>query len=60
LRGRRVDRVSFLDPSVPAWFEALVDPSSGRTFDLRMTAAAHFMRESYSSFDRPLGIAPPG
>jgi hypothetical protein len=57
--GKQVDVVSFLDPSVPAWFTIRVDPETGRTLDLGMTAAAHFMTERYSGFDEPLEIVPP-
>jgi copper transport protein len=57
--GKPVDVVSFLDPTVPAWFTIRVDPETGRTLRLRMAAAAHFMSERYTGFDEPLEIRPP-
>jgi copper transport protein len=59
LRGRPVLVVAFLDPSGPAWFTIRVEPRTGRTLDVRMTAAAHFMRLRYSGFDAPAEIRPP-
>jgi copper transport protein len=59
LGGRRVLVVSFLDPVGPAWFTIQVEPRTGRTLDVRMTAAAHFMHERYSGFDAPVEIRPP-
>jgi copper transport protein len=59
LDGKSVHVVSFLDPTVPAWFTLRVDPDTGRTLAIRMTAAAHFMSERYSGFDEPLEIRPP-
>lgn len=52
--------VSFLDPTLPAWFTVRLDRRTLRTLDLRMTAGAHFMHHVYSGFDRPLRIEPPG
>jgi copper transport protein len=57
--GRPVWRVSFVDPSVPAWYTASIDKASHRTLALQMTAPAHFMRHAYSGFDASLEIAPP-
>jgi hypothetical protein len=57
--GRPVWVVSFVNPSVPAWFTAWIDRSNYRTLRLRMTAASHFMFHRYLEFDRPLGIKPP-
>ena len=57
--GRHVWRISFVDPSVPAWYTASVDKQTYRTLALRMTAPAHFMRHVYSGFDAPLSIVPP-
>ena len=57
--GRSVARVSFFDPSTPAWFEASIDPESGRTLTLDMTAAGHFMHHVYGPFDAPFRLAPP-
>ena len=57
--GRRARLVSFFDPSLPAWFELAVDPRMALPLELKMTAAAHFMRHRYSDFNRPLKIEPP-
>jgi copper transport protein len=58
-RGHPVWLLSFLDPTIPAWFEIAVDRRTLRTLDAHMTAAAHFMHDRYSSFDAPLRIRPP-
>jgi hypothetical protein len=57
--GRPVWRISFVDPSVPAWYTASIDKRTRRTLELEMTAPAHFMRHVYSGFDVPLAIEPP-
>jgi hypothetical protein len=57
--GRPVWRVSFVDRSIPAWYTIAVDRRTGRTLELEMTAAGHFMRHVYSGFDEPLSIVPP-
>ena len=57
--GRPVWRISFVDPTVPAWYTASIDKQTYRTLALEMTAAAHFMRHAYSGFDEPVSIAPP-
>jgi len=57
--GRPVWIVSFVTPSVPAWFTAWIDKRSNRTLQLRMTAAAHFMFHRYTEFNGPLKIVPP-
>ena len=57
--GRPVSIVSFVDPTIPAWFTAWIDPSSYRTLRLRMTAAGHFMYHRYLQFNGPLRIVPP-
>ena len=51
--------VSWVDPSVPAWFTATFDRATSRPIDLQMTAAAHFMRQRYVAYDAPIRIAPP-
>lgn len=51
--------VSFFDPRTPAWFEATVEKRTGRTLELRMFAAAHFMHDVYRSFNRAPAIKPP-
>jgi hypothetical protein len=59
LGGRPVWLVSFLNPTIPAWFTAWIDRDSYRTLQLRMTAAAHFMFHRYVAFNRLLRIEPP-
>jgi hypothetical protein len=59
MRGRDVWRVSFFDPRTPGWFVAAIDKRSYRTLDVRMTAAAHFMHDSYGSFNTSIKIGPP-
>jgi hypothetical protein len=51
--------LSWLDPGVPSWFTATFDRKTALPVELRMTAAAHFMRHRYVAFNRPLTIAPP-
>lgn len=57
--SHRVFRVSFFDPVTPAWFQASIDRASGRTLELEMTAASHFMHDVYGPFDAPLRLTPP-
>jgi hypothetical protein len=57
--GKPVWVVSFFDPVTPAWFEARVEKSTGRTLVLDMTAAAHFMHHLYGPFDAPFELHPP-
>jgi copper transport protein len=52
-------RIAFLDPSVPAWFDVRLDPRTALPTHVRMVAAAHFMTDRYSRFDRPVRISPP-
>jgi hypothetical protein len=59
LRGRPVWRVSFFDPRTPGWFLIAIDKGSYRTLDVRMTATAHFMHDSYRGFNSPITIVPP-
>jgi hypothetical protein len=59
LHGRPVWIVSFVTPSVPAWFTAWIDKRDYRTLQLKMTAAAHFMFHRYTQFNAPLRIRPP-
>lgn len=51
--------VTLLDPQIPAWFELRVDKRTLRPTEVRMIAAAHFMRDRYSRYDEPLAIRPP-
>jgi hypothetical protein len=57
--SQRVTRVSFFDPSTPAWFEAAIDPQTGRTLELDMTAASHFMHDVYGPFNAPFELQAP-
>jgi len=57
--GSRAWVVSFFDPVTPAWFEARVEKSTGRTLVLDMTAVAHFMHHLYGPFDAPFELHPP-
>jgi hypothetical protein len=57
--GRRVDIVSFYDPTVPAWYEAELDRQTELPLWLRMTAAAHFMTHRFGGFNAPITILPP-
>jgi hypothetical protein len=59
LRGRPAWIVSFATPAVPAWFTIWIDKQTHRTLELRMTAAAHFMRHRYGPFDGRLSVEPP-
>jgi copper transport protein len=52
-------RIAFLDPSLPAWFDVTVDVRTALPTHVRMIAAAHFMTDRYSRFDRPVRISPP-
>lgn len=51
--------VAWVNPTIPAWFEATFDARTARPVELRMTAAAHFMHHRYVAFDRPARIVPP-
>ena len=57
--GRAVWRVSFLDPTTPAWFEASIDKRTYRTLQLDMIAASHFMHDVYGPFNSSVDLAPP-
>ena len=60
LRNRKTWVVSFLDDAeLPTWFTIWIEQSTGRTLEVQMTTAAHFMRQRYRSFDEPLRIEPP-
>src|SRR5262249_27452297 len=51
--------VSFVDPTVPAYFTMTIDARTLRPRVLRMTAAAHFMTDRYRGFNEPRAIRPP-
>jgi hypothetical protein len=57
--GRQAWRISFFDPSTPAWFTVAIDRQTFRTLDSRMTATAHFMHDVYGSFNATPAIRPP-
>jgi hypothetical protein len=59
VRGRPAWRVSFYDAGTPGWFTVLVDKTSLRIYQVRMTATAHFMRDDYRSFNTTPAIVPP-
>ena len=59
LEGHSVWTVSFFDPTTPAWFEAEIDKQSGRTLELWMTAASHFMHHLYGPFNAAIELKPP-
>jgi hypothetical protein len=59
VRGRPAWRVSFYDPGTPGWFTVLVDKTSLRIYQVRMTATAHFMLDDYGSFNTTPAILPP-
>jgi hypothetical protein len=54
-----VVRVSFVDPATPAWYTVSADRRTSRVRRIEMVAPAHFMRDTYHSYDTPSGIAPP-
>jgi hypothetical protein len=59
LGGRTVEIVSFFDPVTPAWFRVAIQPGTLHTLDLSMDATAHFMHDTYFSFDAAPPIVPP-
>lgn len=59
VHGRPAWRISFYDPGTPGWFTILVDKATMHTVDIRMTAIAHFMHDTYGPFNAPISIKPP-
>jgi hypothetical protein len=57
--GRKLVRVSFLDPSTPAWFTVTAEARTNAVRRIDMVAPAHFMRDVYVTPRRPLEIRPP-
>jgi hypothetical protein len=57
-KGSRVT-VSWLDPEVPAWYTSTFERRTALPRELRMTAAAHFMRHRYVAYNRSIKIEPP-
>jgi hypothetical protein len=59
VHGRPAWKISFFDPVTPGWFTILVDKATMHTVDVRMTAIAHFMHDTYGPFNVPISIVPP-
>jgi hypothetical protein len=57
--GKLVERVSFLDPRLPAWYTVSADPKTHDVVRIDMVAAAHFMRDEYHGLDVPVTVRPP-
>ncbi|MGZ8716176.1 MAG: hypothetical protein ACXWYO_03610, partial [Gaiellaceae bacterium] len=51
--------VSFVDPTIPAYFTITLDRRTLRLRALHMTASAHFMTDTYLGFNAPRAIRPP-
>jgi len=51
--------VSFFDPQTPAWFLVTLERRTLHTLELRMVTTAHFMHDTYGSFNRAAAIRPP-
>jgi copper transport protein len=51
--------LSWQDPQVPAWFTGTFLRRTALPRELRMTAAAHFMRHRYLAYNRTIKINPP-
>jgi hypothetical protein len=58
-RTSTTETVSFLNPSIPAWFTIRFDPRTLRPRALDMTATAHFMHDRYVDFNAPRRVFPP-
>jgi hypothetical protein len=59
LGGRQAVRVSFFDPGSPAWFTLVLDRKTFRTLDSHMVTNAHFMHDTYGSFNSTAPIVAP-
>jgi hypothetical protein len=57
--GRPAVRASFYDPGSHAWFTVVLDRKTNRTLDSHMVTNAHFMHDTYGSFDSTPPIVPP-
>jgi len=57
--GRPAWKVSFFDPDTPGWYTLVIDKATLHTMEMLMTAHAHFMHDTYGSFNAPLKIVPP-
>lgn len=58
-RTRNTVVISFLNPGIPAWFEARFDAHTMLPRRLDMIAASHFMHHVYTRYDAPRRIFPP-
>ena len=58
-RGSKIVRFALFDPATPAWYEVTADARSHRLRSVHMTAASHFMRDDYLSYDSAPPIRPP-
>jgi hypothetical protein len=57
--GRPAVRASFYDPGSHAWFTVVLDQKTHRTLDSHMVTNAHFMHDTYGSFNStPPVVAP--
>jgi copper transport protein len=58
-RTRHTLRISFYEPSIPAWFALTLDVRTMHPRSIRMTATAHFMQDRYTAINAPRRIFPP-
>jgi hypothetical protein len=58
-RTRNTIVISFLNPGVPAWFEARFNAHTMLPRRLDMIAASHFMHHVYGAYNAPRRIFPP-
>jgi hypothetical protein len=56
--GGQAWRVSFFDPSTPAWFTVVISRRTFRTLESQMVTTAHFMHV-YGAFNTTPPIRPP-
>jgi hypothetical protein len=59
-QNKRTIVVSFLNPSIPAWFHVDFDRATLLPRTVRMTAPAHFMFHRYVAYNRARRIRSPG
>jgi hypothetical protein len=51
--------LTFLSRDIPAWFRVTLDARGSRPRLVHMTAAAHFMTDTFRGYDVPVVISPP-
>jgi hypothetical protein len=51
--------LTFLSRDIPAWFRVTLDASHARPTFLHMTAASHFMTDTFRGYDVPVVVSPP-